>query len=195
MARPLLALLLLFAVTALSRPGAAYTRAVGARSHRPVRWEATPIELRLSVATLPPGMSLADANAALATAIGVWTLGRSCAQVRFVTDSTSVDRVEDDGINVVAFRRRAWCKDGVDRPGNCYDARRAAVTTLHFGGDAQRERIVGADIELNAVNFGWQPLDSADANTASSDLSWTLAHELGHVLGFGHPCAAPGEHA
>src|SRR6478609_2346580 len=38
------------------------------------------------------------------------------------------------------------------------------------------------------------PPESASGGRPKLDLSATLSHELGHVLGFGHPCAVPGEH-
>jgi hypothetical protein len=172
----------------------AYTRAVGPASQRPTRWEHWPIELQIAESSLPPGISLADATAALTSAIDTWKNGAACAPLRFVVGRTDVDVVADDAVNVVVFRQRAWCKNGSERSGGCYDARRAALTTLHFGGTAHSEHIVGVDIELNAVDFDFRGPESSASNSPKLELSATLSHELGHVLGFGHPCAVPGEH-
>jgi hypothetical protein len=73
-----------------------------------------------------------QATTALTGAIDVWRSGAACAPLRFVVGKTNVDVVGDDAVNVVVFRQRTWCKDGADRPGSCYDPRRAAVTTLHW---------------------------------------------------------------
>lgn len=172
----------------------AYTRAVGPLSQRPARWEQWPIELRIAESSLPPGVSLAAMTTALTSAIDTWNSGAVCAPLRFVIGKTDVDVVANDTVNVVVFRKRAWCTNDAERSGGCYDPRRAALTTLHFGGTAQTERIVGVDIELNAVDFDFGGAPSASANKPKLELSATLAHELGHVLGFGHPCAVPGEH-
>lgn len=153
-----------------------------------MRWTRPTIELFVSRPTIPPDLELREVVEALTRAAQVWSAGAQCGVPRFVVRETDEDRAEADGVNVVAFRRRAWCKDGVDRPGNCYDARRAAVTTLHFEGGSGAERIAEADVEVNAVNFHW-----GRATGSGPQLSPALAHELGHVLGFGHPCAATGE--
>jgi len=185
------AALLVLAVNAFSAASAAYTRVVGPNSKEPVRWKDPAIELFVSQPTLPPELELREVVAALTRATQVWSTGAVCGGLRFVVRVTDEDRAVADGMSVVTFRRRAWCKDGVERPGNCYDARRAAVTTLHFEGDARAERIADADVELNAVDFRWG--HEPGPGRPLAQLSPVLAHELGHVLGFGHPCAAPGE--
>lgn len=188
------ALLGLFCIAlAHAGPANAFTRAAGPKSRQPAIWETTPIDLRISVPTLPAYLSVADATAALAAAADIWRLEAPCGHLQFVIGSTSTTEVGADGINIVAFRRRAWCRNGVERPGNCYDARRAANTTLNFAGDSRHERIIDADIEFNAVDFHWNANAESEAQ-GDTDLQRSLAHELGHVLGFGHPCAARGEH-
>lgn len=187
------ALLGLFCV-ALAHAGSAnaFTRAAGPKSREPAIWETAPIELRISVPTLPPYLSATDATAALAAAADLWRLEAPCGHLQFVIGSTATTAVGPDGINVVAFRGRAWCRNSVERPGNCYDPRRAANTTLNFAGDSRHEHIIDADIELNAVDFHWE-LDAESNAPGTAHLPRAFAHELGHVLGFGHPCAAPGE--
>jgi hypothetical protein len=94
-----------------------------------------------------------------------------------------------DGSNTIVFQTKRWCRAGVDRAGNCYDRRAASYTTLHFArtpASARETEIEEADIELNAVDHGWDERSGAD-------LTWYLAHEIGHLLGFAHICRRASE--
>jgi len=104
--------------------------------------------------------------------------------------------IENDGVNVVAFRKREWCRDGVMRRGSCYDPRTAAMTTVHHGAviDGSNDRAIDdADIELNAHDFSWRIRPSTtSAAPPPLDLREALRHEIGHVLGFTHICEPAG---
>ena len=98
-----------------------------------------------------------------------------------------------DGINIIKFRDQKWCRPATDTdPEECYEPQAAGLTTLFFVNDPESERngeILDADIELNAVNFAI----SADGTSLGSrgclsDLSNTLTHEVGHLMGLDHTC-------
>ncbi|HEY6561013.1 MAG TPA: hypothetical protein VI072_27245 [Polyangiaceae bacterium] len=103
-----------------------------------------------------------------------------------------------DGWQVIKFRAKTWCRPA-DASGDavCYDPGAAALTTVSFVNDPDDPendgRIVDADIELNAVaNYFHDAVKNPKPNAGSRrplDLSNTLTHELGHLLGLEHTCS------
>jgi hypothetical protein len=164
------------------------------RGGRSLRWQHPDITLSLSTNDLPAGLTADQALLALRDAASTWshpTVACTAVSIHVVV-LEGANVVENDGVNVVAFRKRQWCRDGVMRRGSCYDARAAAMTTVHHGAVINGSKdmaIDDADIELNAHDFGWR-IDAPTTTTASTtlDLREALRHEIGHVLGFTHVC-------
>jgi hypothetical protein len=90
----------------------------------------------------------------------------------------------------VHIRTDRWCSpDGSE----CYDPSSASVTHLTFvdnAGDSDDGKIIGADVELNAVDFELLvPGASPTTEKPALDLQSVMTHEAGHVLGLAHDCA------
>jgi hypothetical protein len=90
-------------------------------------------------------------------------------------------------VSLVVFRQDRWCKNGRQQEG-CYEREARAMTSVFVRrspGRLDDGEILEADLELNAVDYRLTAGDGAGAR----DLRVTLVHELGHVLGFEHPCS------
>lgn len=87
-------------------------------------------------------------------------------------DAPNVDVGGADGRTVIGFEERLWSHGrGV-----------TAVTRLR----AHDGHITEADMLLNAVDYEWREQPIAAASPRVRELRYTLAHELGHLLGLGH---------
>jgi hypothetical protein len=181
-----------------ARPAGAYVPSIGHELGQPVRWPDGAVELRVSDRQLPPGLAAASVLDAARRAARRWTDAAACAHVELrISGPTDVSRVDDDGVNVIAFRRTSWCRDGLKRSGQCYGEGEVARTTRHDRVVDGSEFIAGADIELDAVHFEFQPGPPGSEQGTLGErtpvsLDEILVHEFGHVLGFEHPCRTGG---
>ncbi|MBK6683384.1 MAG: hypothetical protein IPG45_02840 [Deltaproteobacteria bacterium] len=64
------------------------------------------------------------------------------------------------------------------------DPRVVALTTVVHGFDTGK--IISVELELNEANYTFG--DAIEVCTDAYDLEATITHELGHALGFAHPC-------
>lgn len=132
----------------------------------------------------------------------------SCCAIR-LTVAPASDRwiADEDGVNLIAFRRQTWCHN--DRCGNTttYPAGTLAMTTRYPEG-AAGVQLREADIEIDARQLRAVSVDKAlilegeqvhetrrgiwvVSQYADKDpvpLETILVHELGHVLGLDDAC-------
>lgn len=122
----------------------------------------------------------------------------SCSFMQIVQTARANVEVGRDQKNVIKFRDTTWCRPAIKNdPARCYSPSAAGITTAVFVDDADSERdgeIVDADIELNGADFAIADMgQTTGTNSCESEISNTLTHELGHLLGLEHPCLAAGD--
>ncbi|MBA2543485.1 MAG: hypothetical protein H0V17_27835 [Deltaproteobacteria bacterium] len=132
-------------------------------------------------------------------AIAEWNTNvASCSFMQLQQTARLASEVGRDNRNLIKFRDTSWCRPATkDDPARCYSPSAAGITTAVFVDDATSDRdgeIVDADIELNGADFAITN-DGQTSGTSScrSEISNTLTHELGHLLGLEHPCLAGGD--
>ncbi len=140
-------------------------------------------------------------QATMLAALATWnTAVGGCSFLDLADGGTEDREVGKDFVNVIKIRDARWCRPPVDGDDErCFNAQAAGVTTVTFVDDPEDERdgeIVDADIELNNVTFRLT-VNGQGTGTAAcdADLSNTLVHELGHLLGLEHTCRGPGDPA
>jgi hypothetical protein len=174
----------------------AYVRAVN-EAGMPLWWKVPCITMEMHIDPAPPDMTADQYFEAGVLAGRAWSYttvactGMSLSMAR-ATGSTSDTGL--DGINMIVFRQDSWCAhpaSGQPTTSTCYPSNALAITTV-FKSKTTGE-IVDADMELNGVNFAWADLVAHPelAKSGTADFQNTLTHELGHVLGFAHPCYTP----
>jgi len=150
-----------------------------------------PVEIVFNVLSENSDSSSPPPNtSAIQRAADFWnSAGADCQvpgiQLKLLSDAPE-PVIANDNINWIVFRTQQWCADPDRRV--CYPPNAQAMTTLYR--DPTSRTIIGADIELNTVDFAWTPtgadFDPRRKNQRSIERS--LAHEFGHVLGLEHPC-------
>lgn len=154
------------------------------------RWAPAVFTLSVDVDSLPSGTQAEESLQAVRGAALAWSAPACSAVSIDVTSGRAARATAHDGVNALTFHRRAFCRDGVERAGSCYGRGAAAMTTPHVGPllETGERAIEEVDIELNAVDFAWAAGPGKPAGTLALDLQRVLVHELGHALGFDHPC-------
>jgi hypothetical protein len=147
------------------------------------------VALTLDTSTIP------DADVPVLTAgFDAWSSATaSCGGVTFGLTRDDVPGTVFEG-ETVHIRTDRWCSpDGSE----CYDPASASVTHLTFvdnPDDPDDGEVVGADVELNAVDFELVlPGQAATTTKPALDLQSVMTHEAGHVLGLAHDCATGDE--
>ena len=149
-------------------------------SSAPVVWESSRIVLHVSRASLtaPQRQALSDA---VATAAARWNAA-SCAEIDFVSGSSTGFAEPSDGNNTVEWVATGWSLRG-------FPAGVAATTDVRI----QRAEggiwsIAEADVYVNGDDYDWDLFGGSGVAIVPA-----LVHELGHVLGLLHPCESGGE--
>lgn len=137
--------------------------------------------------------------AAIDSSIAEWN-GKvaGCSFMQLVQTERVASEVGRDDRNLIKFRDTTWCRPATkDDPARCYSPSAAGITTAVFVDDPSSDRdgeIVDADIELNGADFAIAHQgQSTGTNSCKSEITNTLTHELGHMLGLEHPCLASGD--
>lgn len=199
---PLLSLLpaVVLWLFASAKPAAGYVRSYTLQGCHPVYWAQTCVYITADSDGVPE-MPLADIEHAIKESITSWklrTAASSFIQLEYLPASGPREVGPLDGLQVVKFRTKTWCRpaDSAMAKPLCYDSGAAAVTTVTYINkpmDATTDgRIVDADIELNAVNdYFYDAEKNPNPQTLGripADLWNTLTHELGHLQGLEHSC-------
>lgn len=188
-------------VRVLAQP-AGFVRTGPTRAGRYLYWESGCVYVTVS----PEGTRQVNGDdefEAIDASIAEWnTRTASCSYLDIVTEKPTGDPLEvgRNNVNLIKFRDESWCRPAIDDdPMRCYSPAAAGLTTAVFVDDASSDRdgaIVDADIELNghdfATSYNGQTSGTAGCN---SEITNTLTHELGHLLGLEHPCLASGDPA
>lgn len=159
----------------------AYVRqTVAGDPSRPLVWTRERVEVRPAWRSAQV-VETALADAALAAAMSAWNdAGGGCAGIELYAGPeatgarTNLDGGDPDGQNRIVWRAVEWPADAAPEA--------LALTTARY--DPRSGRILDADIDLNAVRWRWSAAPEPPAD--HHDLENTLAHELGHLLGFAH---------
>jgi hypothetical protein len=142
-----------------------------------------PFELVVALGELPRNMDEAETLKSVELASEVWKA--SCSSLRIRVQTThEKGRRDPDERRVVSFRRYSWCPNGDLHSKSCYWKDALAMTSTHAARPLLPDGTLESDIEINSVLPTW----SRRGGGGTHSLVTVLAHELGHALGFRHPC-------
>jgi hypothetical protein len=173
----------------VTAPAHAYVRATTATGHA-VRWARPSISIDVYLNALD-GVTDAERRAAVEAAARAWSADETpCTAVRLSVEfrDGAGPAPANDGENVLGARDDGWCPPDAAPPAgaSCHPPSAAAATTT--SASAADGRLFDGDTELNTLTFSWAALDGAGEPHERQDLQSAVTHELGHVLGFDHPC-------
>lgn len=135
-------------------------------------WRPSDLPVTMALAGVwPSGVTEADANAAIDLSMRAWSLP-SCTSAKLSLLPTRALASDGamDGRNDVIVHLADWP--------TALEAGAVAHTVIYVSGD----RIVEADVHVNAKDYSFSLSDVP----GKIDLQSVLTHELGHVLGIGH---------
>jgi hypothetical protein len=161
-----------------------------------LRWKGGVLTVALARTAPSQDLSESEVRQAVAAALAVWDRRNNpCSSVELrLAEGTTDNEVVEDGISSISFREERWSRNGAAGVLARYPANMVAQTSLYAKprpGKPTVAEITEADIELNAVDFGFSTDGKASQDTTSRirDLQTVLVHEVGHILGLGHNCA------
>lgn len=153
----------------------AYTFTTNSNTKLPVKWPAGPIPIRIMLGTSPTLSDGSNHNTSARAAAQTWNtfLGSAQFQAEFATGTGG----SNNDRNELFFSDKIFGKD--------FEEGTLAVTTGFSFGNQRAE----ADITFNTA-YTWESYrgNSRSLNGAFlPDIQRVALHELGHVLGLGHP--------
>ena len=144
-----------------------------------VTWGSPRVGFTLKTGDLPDGVSQADVELALATALDAWKAPDCTAIEPYFAGWTPDEPASKDGVNTIAWIAD-WAKRG-------YPTQSPGYTDMQYHGHDGRWEIADADVLLDATGYDWTVEPDHDTS-----LQAVLTHELGHALGLLHPCELGG---
>jgi hypothetical protein len=168
-------------------PALAYVRA-RTGSGAPEHWPSACVPLAVHLDALE-GVSAAQARAAAAAAARAWTHESiSCTGLAIVLtfEEGPGPRSANDGVAVIGAQPDQWCTGQANPVRECTSPSAVASTSV-FARDKDGV-VLDADIQLNPLTITWAVADQPPPDTVDQDLQAALTHEIGHLLGFQHPC-------
>ncbi len=142
-----------------------------------------------SIVDVPPALGVAEFERVLRRAASKWSYPLiTCSSLRIeVARPDRIRRTVEDGRSVVVFRAARWCHDERCGARDTFPVAAAAMTSA-YPQAAGPGHTTEADIELNAVNYGWKSAGRSGVDrgthTYQAALEAVLLHEIGHAVGF-----------
>lgn len=157
----------------------------GLEGKGPATWPSRVVRFEVADDAIP-GFSADRARRAIRGGMMAWQ-GHDCAELILNLVSANRPPLSGDGVNTIA-----WLRGGLDGLGLADGAVGFAdvIYGTTSGGDAF---IVEADIYFDASSVLWTDSEHDAAETGRLRVQTAVAHELGHALGFMHPCEVGGE--
>ncbi len=173
---PASSLILVLLLSVLSTDAHAFTRSRDPDTKACLWWKHRLVKVVLNNAC-SQDVPVNNCANAVWTTLDVWN-NPTCSDFRFVSGGTT-SRTDvgfdqdnwDDNINLIIWQNDNWP----------HDDSAIALTTSTY--DRLTGEVVDTDVEFNGVNFTFSTAESPDVIV---DISNTLAHEAGHMLGLDH---------
>lgn len=173
-------------MAAAGSPAWGYVRArtsTGAAEH----WPSACVPLVVHVDGLK-GVTPEQARAAVSAAARAWShasIACTGLDLALSFEASPGPASANDGTAVIAAQPDQWCV-AADADRDCTSPSAVASTSV-FARDKDGV-VLDADIQLNPLTITWAVNDMPERDTVEQDLQAALTHELGHLLGFQHPC-------